>query len=130
KNRVEKGKFPAPARFQRKHDPKWSTKDIAASKDTRKDPRDGVRLTRAQRNEITRANAVKRLLDEVRWWVWVHGSADVPSRATGRVIGGKPYRIGAKVTATRSAYRRGALSASEIAAFDALPGWTWDHVND
>lgn len=130
RNRVERAAFPAPARFHRKHEPKWSANDIAAAKDKGPDPRDEVRLSRAERNEITRASAVKRLLDEVRWWVWVNGSADIPSRATGRVIGGKAYRIGAKVTSTRSAYRRGALSASEIAAFEALPGWTWDHVND
>lgn len=130
KNRVGKAAFPAPARFYRKHEPRWSANDIAAAKSAEKDSRDEVRLTRDERNEITRANAVKRLLDEVRWWVWVHGTADVPSRATGRVVAGSAYRIGAKVTSTRSAYRRGALSASEIAAFEALPGWTWDHVTD
>lgn len=130
RSRIEKRAFPAPARFHRKHEPRWSANDIAAAKDISPDPHDEVRLTRDERNEITRAEAVQRLLDEVRWWVWTNGSADIPSRATGRVVGGRPYRIGAKVTSTRSAYRRGALSATEIAAFESLPGWTWDHVAD
>lgn len=130
RKRVEKGRFPAPARFQRKHEPKWSAAQIKAIKDPDPEPSEGVRLSRAERNEITRAAAVQRFLDEVRWWTWEHGQADIPSRATGRTIGGRPYRIGAKTTATRTAYRRGALSAAEIAAFEALPGWTWDHVKD
>lgn len=126
--RVGRGAFPAPARFHRKDEPQWSAKDIAAAGAA--DPRDEQRLPRAERIEANRAQAVERLLDEVRWWVWEHGDATVPSRALGRVRDGRPYRIGAQVTATRSAYRHGRLSAREAAAFEALPGWTWDHVHD
>lgn len=128
RKRVEKGQFPAPSRFRRKTEPVWSAKALARVADP--EPAVEDHLTRDERNEITRAEAVARLLDEVRWWVWQNGDAAIPSRATGRVINGRPYRIGAKVTGTRTAYRRGLLSAAEIAEFEALPGWSWDHVGD
>lgn len=126
RSRVNRAAFPAPARFTRKNEPTWSVDDIEAAK-TVTDP---VVLTRDERNEVERAKSIRRLLDEVRWWVWEHGDARVPIRATGRVVNGRPFRLGGRVTEVRSAYRSGLLTAEEAAAFEALPGWTWDHIAD
>lgn len=92
-------------------------------------------LSEAPRSEgeprgAKRSDYLTYVLDELRWWRWAHENLVIAPAAMGRPrpTGGS-YPIGSHVAQARNAYRLGKLSADEVDAFEALPGWAWDHTD-
>lgn len=122
RNQVASGKFPAPHRFRGRNavNPVWR-RQVAD------DPSPVLPPSRGKQR-ITREMHLTELLDEVRWWVWQHGTAVIPQHATGRTrASGRPFPLGVRVSALRNAHKQGRLTKTEAAEFEALPGWSWDH---
>lgn len=120
--KVARGTFPAPTRFRgRGHlTPVWDSGTVNDPESARGRPRKSQKMTREMH--------VHQLLDEVRWWVWQYGSAAIPQHATGRTdASGKPFPLGSRVSALRTAYKHGRLSSEEQEAFEDLPEWSWDY---
>lgn len=120
RKQVAEGRFPAPHRFRGRGGsaPVWP-RAVAENPDAAL-PKRGQRMTREQH--------LAQLLEEVRWWVWEHGSAAIPQHAVGRTDKtGRPFPLGVRVSALRAAHKHGRLSKAEAAEFEALPEWSWDH---
>ena len=117
RTRVESARYPAPSRVA-KDGPHWAAKDVdlfAAGEHPAFHP-----IGEPRRQWLA------KLLDEARWWVWAHGSASIPTSAAGRCVGAQSSRLGPRVTKVRAAYREGRIPSGARAAFEALPGWSWD----
>ncbi|MDN5896386.1 MAG: hypothetical protein L0H93_20495 [Nocardioides sp.] len=124
RRRVAAGKFPAPHRFLGRDGsgPVWPADSI-------EDPMEAPGLpSRVGTQGMDREMHLAHLLDEVRWYVWEHGSAAIPQHATGRSDSmGRKFPLGVRVSALRGARKHGRLTAAEAAEFDMLPEWSWDH---
>ncbi|WP_298462032.1 helicase associated domain-containing protein [uncultured Cellulomonas sp.] len=70
-------------------------------------------------------DAWAQLLAELDWWVEQHGSAYVPQQATSRLVDGKPYPLGLRLTTRRHEHRTGKLSADRARELEGRPGWSW-----
>lgn len=70
-------------------------------------------------------SAETTLLAELDWWTARHGHARVPQMATSRVVAGRPYWLGKRVSEARIAHRRGTLNAALTRELADRPGWTW-----
>lgn len=115
--RVAAARFPSPSRFT-DTGARWAASDVEKFTDGE---HPAFHATGGQRDQW-----LARLLDEARWWVWVHGSARIPTNAAGRRSGVQASRVGPRVTKVRALYHAGAVPAPTRAAFEALPGWVWD----
>lgn len=113
---LDAGHLPAPSRFMK--DPVtgelsgyWASDDTPPS------------------DLSARERRIEVLLGELRWWLLRHGNLVIPTNAVSRPVASKntPYRIGMRVADLRTSYRLGRLSAEDIARFEALPLWGWDH---
>lgn len=113
KQKVTKGILPAPAQFVGpSREPRWSSRDLRA----------GVA-------KVTRDMQFGLLLDELRRWVWINGTAAVPLNAKGRVYAhGAPVQLGALVIALRTQKKAGAVPEEWVRRFEKVPGWTWDET--
>lgn len=123
RKQVEQRKFPAPRRFQGSggSEPLWPLAVV-------EDPKGNLPPEPSEEKRLTREMHLRVLLEEVRWWVWQHGSAAIPQAARGREDKmGREFPLGSRVSALRAARKHGRLSREEAAAFEALPEWSWDH---
>lgn len=116
---VRAGRFPAPDKLGASG-PHWFDSTV-------EDPKPRVRTPS---RPMSREDHLMHLFDELVVWALDHGNTDVPQTATGRPgIDGRPFPLGARVSAVRTAYNKGKLSKEEIARFESLPGWAWDHLD-
>lgn len=116
-DRIAAAQFPAPARLTASG-PRWAATDLDQHAAGTHPAFADVGTSREQ--------WLARLLDEVRWWSWQHGHASVPTSADGRRVGPQASRLGPRVTKVRALHRDGKVPASTRAAFEALPGWSWN----
>lgn len=126
RSRIGRATFPAPAKFT-KGEAMWDARDLDAHA-AGEHPAfwDLAGLSREDSSRVLWA----RLLDEVRWWVWKNGDANVPISAVGRGVGVQAARLGPRVSALRSLRRQGGLPASVAAEFTRLPGWSWNVADE
>lgn len=89
----------------------------------------GIDASTPTKWEATRARAWPLLLQELRWWIDTHGSANVPQNATSRDVDGVPYPLGKRTHQARNDYRLGKLAPERVAELEQLPGWAWDPRN-
>jgi len=68
----------------------------------------------------------QRGLDELRAFVAREGHARVPQTHTTA----SGFHLGSWVSARRSEHGAGALSAERVTALEAIPGWTWDPIDE
>lgn len=116
--RLDSARFPAPSRFSARRGALWDAKHIEAF---------GVGEHPAfWEDGNSREQWLARLLDEVRWWVWKHGTARIPTSARGRGVGPQTSRLGPRVTKVRALHRQGEVPSRVAAAFEALPEWSWN----
>lgn len=89
----------------------------------------GIDASTPTKWEATRARAWPLLLQELRWWIDTHGSANVPQNATSRDVDGAPYPLGKRAHQVRNDYRAGELAPERVDELEQLPGWAWDPRN-
>lgn len=130
-NRVMARKFPAPHRFlgDDGSGPAWPTSVL-------EDPGHVLRSAEAS-GRVDREAHLAILLDEVRAYVWrrhvlLGNKQEGPPRIIQSQYGRPGYEkhpdfpLGRRVSALRAAHKHGRVSREEAAAFEAVPGWTWD----
>lgn len=86
----------------------------------------GIDASTPTKWEATRARAWPLLLQELRWWIDIHGNANVPQNATSREVDGAPYPLGKRTHQTRNNYWLGKLAPERVAELERLPGWAWN----
>ena len=119
KGRITRGTFPAPVVIFR--DPgkaRWDETVAVVNPTTAWAP--GATM----RHEVH----VAELLDEVRYFAWKNGHADIAQHMTGRMKRGREFPLGARVSAIRTAYKQGRLPRKVAAEFEHIPGWMWDYL--
>lgn len=87
---------------------------------------------RRKQAKMTRQEHLLNLFDEAVYWVLNNnGETRIPVHAVGRPdFTGRPFDLGHRVTALRTWYNQGRLSADEVAMFERIYGWQWDPLEE
>jgi hypothetical protein len=105
---------------------RWGDRQIRALRELRTDDDHRKLLHAAGITERTPTTTEAVFLGELDWWVARHGDALVPQMATTpRIVRGRPYWLGKRVSEARIAHGRGVLSPALEHELPRRAGWAW-----